>query len=503
MADDVLYSVLSRSIRESYSGMLRDDEIMAMAALLFSGDHVPVPLNGPEIEAFSRQVYHDLCPASSFEVFSPRFAIFTSRLGRQITEARAPKLVELPRRKFGKPGFGELEGLQVPEELAGYMTGLAKTAQASGGLTRRDGEYLAALIEKMSTAPGYLRYLDREKKVREEERLYRIARHLKSAGGHEELAVGDLLARRDLLASIGILLLNISHERKNVAFLSAHMPSEASRALLYQYCTIMAVNNLIPGRPGPAEEYAKTALECAADSDEKAYVYVLLGCIAMVRGDYDEAGAFLREGARLPGLRRRLKGLIAFYTGVVLFEKDEYANAITCFETAGRQVSDALDQVTIHNNIGSCAMQMADDARAELEFRAIEKLSLNLKGAQASQCMLMISSYRSAILGSKGDSEEVIKQYRKALKSAHGREDYKTVAELLGNLGIAHARSGDLKQALQTFKACMACVERIDHWAGIRFAYWHICRTLSETDSREAAQFIEKYTAKYPELRDL
>ena len=356
---------------------------------------------------------------------------------------------------------------------------------------------MQSLIDKISSAPGYLRFLDRDKKDREATWLLKVVRRLKSVDTQNDPA------ERDLIVSLGILLFNLLPTRQIAAMLSGLKPTDTSSELCYQYNAVLALNCMRAGTPEMAGAYAAAALEYAEGPEKRAYVYILKGCMAMAEGDYDLAAAALKDAAKVHGITDRLKGLVDFYSGVVLFEKGEYVNAMACFEAAGRHARGERDLATIHNSIGSCAMHMGDEARADREFQAVEELSVNLKGARTSQCMLMVSSYRGAIRGPGSNSGKAVDYYRNALNTASERGDDRSVADLMGNLGLAYARTGDYARALHALNTCLAYAEKAGYWAGIRFAYWHLYHTLKKTDTARARRFRETYTEKYPELRDL
>jgi tetratricopeptide (TPR) repeat protein len=199
-----------------------------------------------------------------------------------------------------------------------------------------------------------------------------------------------------------------------------------------------------------------------------------------------------------------LRALASFYRGIIYFERKEYANAMACFESASTHVIDALDQVTVYNNICTCAMHLGDLPRAERVFSEIEKLSGQLKGDHSLRCQLMASSYGGAIQQARGEYDRAIELFRQALKLALRSGDGTAIANQLGNLGTAYARAGNGEKGFQLLNACMAYSERVGYWAGIRFAYWHIHRMLLESgNSSEARKFMETYSARYPELKNL
>ena len=501
LADDVLHSILLRSAGESFGGILNEEQIEAMVSLIATHDSLRADSGEEGAATYSRYMYEVLCQRPGMlpdaGSFDSGFARFLQALDRRIANAIAPKLVRLPRRKFGEPGIGELAGLQPPEVLADYMSGLVGEFRNRGLLSEQEASRLRGVIDKLSSAPGYLRYLEMDRRDREAAWLLKMIRRLKT------VCTLDEHSERDLIVSLGIILFNLSPSQQAAAMLSDTAPAGACRALQYQYSAIMALNYVRAGRPGIAETYAIAALKSAASPEERAHVCMLKGCIAMIEGDYELAAASLRESAEVPGISARLKGMAEFYSGVVLYEKGEYVNAMASFEKAARCVSDPGDLVTIHNSIGSCAMQIGDESRADQEFQTVEELAVSLKGARTSQCMLLVSSYRSAIRGPDSDPGKAVEYYRRALNRASERGDYRSVADLLGNLGLAQSRADDNTHALHTLRACMASSENAEYWAGIRFAYWHINSILSKTDGAEAKRFREAYTEKYPELRDM
>ncbi|WP_048198508.1 tetratricopeptide repeat protein [Methanocella arvoryzae] len=501
LADDVLQLILLRSAGESFGGILNEEQIEAMVSLIATHDTLRADSGEEGTVTYSRYVYEMLSRRPGMlpdaGTFDSGFARFLQALDRRIEDAIAPKLVRLPRRKFGEPGIGELAGLQPPEALADYMSWLIWEFRNRGLLSGQEASRLRGTIDKLSSAPGYLRYLDTDRRDREAAWLQKMIRRLKTA-----CTLNDP-CERDLIVSLGIILFNLSPSQQTAAMLSDTTPAGACRALQYLYNAIMALNYVRAGRPGIAEAYAIAALKSAASPEERAHIGMVKGCIATMDGDYDLAARALRESAEVPGISARLKGMAEYYAGVVLYEKGEYVNAMASFEKAVSYVSDPGDLATIHNSIGSCAMQIGDEARADQEFQTVEELAVSLRGARTSQCMLLVSSYRSAIRGPGNDPGKAVEYYRRALNTASERGDYRSVADLLGNLGLAQARAGDYAHALHTLRACMTSSENAEYWAGIRFAYWHINRILSKTDCAEAKRFRETYTEKYPELREM
>jgi tetratricopeptide (TPR) repeat protein len=306
-----------------------------------------------------------------------------------------------------------------------------------------------------------------------------------------------------MLVALGLLLYNISPSENVAAYLASIRPTNASSALQYHYNAVLALNHLLTGRLRRASAYAARARRMTADQGMASYIYILQGCIAIRQGDYGRAVALLDDAASTAPAGR-MSALIAFYRGIVLFEKRAYSSAIRCFECAGDSTADPLDKVVVHNNIGSCAMYLGDMRRAEEEFLAMEQLAWHLNRHLARKCLLTVSSYIGALSRARRENAKAIERYENSLKIAVSTGDGKLIANQTGNLGVAYASAGATAKAVQLLNSCMAYSERIGYWAGIRFACWHICHTLAGAGQRtEARRFHDSYAARYPELRYL
>jgi tetratricopeptide (TPR) repeat protein len=504
LSDDVLASLLRRSLAAGFGDILDEDGLSALATMLDRYDMQGQPAGTLEKASLCRTIFNMFrgqSPGSviTYKVFDRHFKRFTSALNTALEQAAEPQLMDTPCREFGELDLDELSRMQVPEELSGYMTGLVQHFQVRGAITASDADHVAELIEKMASAPGYLRFLSKEKRYQEIVWLFGVVRDLQSSGFPPDTAMDDMKA------SLGLLLFNIRPSEKVASYLASVRPSGTSRALQYHYNVILALNHMITGRFHLASVHSSRALQMTSDKNMMAYVAILQGCIAIRQGDYDRAIALLNDASsRIPAGRTRLRALIAFYCGVIFFEKREYANAIMCFESAGAAVTDPLDMVAVHNNIGSCAMYLGDVCRAEEEFLQMEKHACGLNSQLARKCQLSAHSYIGAISRALGDHITAIERYENALKLAIGSKDGKAVANQMGNLGTAYAKAGDHAKALHFLNSCLTYSERMGYWAGIRFAYWHICRTLMENGHRsEARKFSDTYASRYPELNNL
>ncbi|OPY26379.1 MAG: Tetratricopeptide repeat protein [Methanocella sp. PtaU1.Bin125] len=502
LSDDVVTSLLRRSLASAFSGALDDESISKLASALECYDPWMHRSETPGSSTLCRVMFERFREQSPdntliFEEFDRCFRQFTSALSRSLEQVAEPQLMDTPCREFGELDVDQLSHMQAPGELSGYMIGLARYLADMGVIMSPDADHVEALVGKMASAPGYLRFLSKEKKYAEIVWLLGLMRGLRSPGMMPGPAVDDLKV------SLGLLLFNIRPSEKVASCLTSLRPSNASAALLYHYNAVLALNHLLIGRYRLASAYAARALQMTANESMKAYVGILQGCIAIRQSDYGRAIGLLNEAsARAPA--GRMKGLIAFYRGTIFFERREYANAIVCFEAAGASVTDPLDRVTVHNNIGSCAMYLGDLHRAEAEFLAMDKLAGQLNGQLARKCQLAASSYIGAISRALGDNARAIERYRNALKLAISTKDERAIANQLGNLGTAYARAGDMVRAHKLLDSCMTYSERMGYWPGIRFAYWHTCRLLMENGNRaEARKFSDAYVSRYPELKDL
>lgn len=524
MSDEDINSLIRRAIDNSFKGMLSDRGISALIEVLEK--YEPQNFSNQGVKGFrtalTMEVYKAYKKASNetvpdFREFDMQFQGFLESLSISVNEAlrslpgqrpdkghgitvpddRILELHELPCRNFGELDLDEISKMPTPAELSEYMIALVNYFKMRGAISNPDAGRIVELIEKMSSAPGYLRFLDRRKKYVEVFRLYRAIRGIESAG------IRANPQRDDLMVSIGIILFNIDPSEKLVSYLASLKPSNSSAHLLYEYNAILALNYLLMGRLELASVHSRNAVARTWNLEKKAYIRVLQGCISIRQGDYDKAISFLNDASKMIG-EGRLKGLISFYTGIVYFEKKDFAHAMKAFEESMSNVTDAPDLATIHNNIGSCALNLGDIARAEREFDAMEQLAHRLKNPQMQQCRLTASSYRGIISRIKGDYDRSVGHYKKALKMSIRSNDSEGVANHLGNMGIAYRCKGDYTRALQLFNACMIYSERMSYWIGIRFSYWHIYHTLIDAGKHaEAKRFKETYESKYPELQDM
>ncbi len=504
LSDDILLSLMRQSMASGFGDILDKDGLSALASSIDRYDLRGQQAGTSEKASLCQAIFETFRGQSpdsdiTYKEFDRHFKRFISELNSALVQAAVPQLMDVPCREFGELDLDELSKMQVPEELSGYMISLVQHFQVRGAITASDADHMAELIEKMASAPGYLRFLSKEKKYQEIVWLFGVVRDLQSSGIPPDPAMDDMKA------SLGLLLFNIRPSEKVASYLTSVRPSNASSALQYHYNVILALNHMLTGHFRLASKYAARALQVTSDKNMMAYVSILQGCIAIRQGDYDRAIGLLNDASSLiPAGRMRLRALIAFYRGIVFFENREYANAIKCFESAGTSVTDPLDLVTIHNNIGSCAMHLGDVRRAEEEFLQMEKHAWSLNSQLARKCQLSAHSYIGAISRALGDHIKAIERFENALKLAVSSKDGKAIANQMGNLGTAYAKAGDHAKALQLLNSCMAYSERMGYWAGIRFAYWHICHTLAAIGHRsEARKFSDVYTARFPELRYL
>ena len=502
LTDDVIGSAVRRSLAAGFGGLQGDD---GLSVLLRALDEYACSGQGDrdlENSSLCHALYDRLCseaqaPDVSYGEFEAAFGRFVVALRDSLAQATEPRLTDLPCREFGRLSLDELSRMQAPEALYGYMTGLVNYFRDRAVIPDFAADHVTGLVEKMVSAPGYLRFLDEDKKHLEIARLLNLASVVHSSN------VPSGSVPDDMIVTFGLLLYNIRPSEAVASSLAALPPSSRCAEFQYHYYVILALNYVLTGKLDQASIHAERAQNSAVDGSMMAYVLILRGCIALGQGDYDRALDLLKNaGSCAPD--GRLKALAHFYRGIVFSEKKEYGEAIVCFREAGTSVTDPLDQATIYNNIGSCAFYLGDLPLAERSFLEMEKLANNLKGDSALQCRLVASSLFGSILREKGEYDRAVERFRTALKLALRSGDGKAVANEMGKLGAAHARAGDVKMALQSLNTCMALSERMSYWPGIQFAYWHIGRLLAEKGNRsEARKFIDTYSARYPELRNL
>jgi tetratricopeptide (TPR) repeat protein len=502
LTDDMLSSAVRRSLAAGFGDLQCDDGLSVLLHALEEyassgqGDRIPDNLS------LCRTLYDRLrrdAKASdiSYNDFEAAFGRFVVALRNSLAQATEPRLNDMPCREFGRLNLDELSLMQAPEALSRYMAGLVTYFRGQGVLPAFAADHVIDLVEKMVSAPGYLRFLGEDKKHLEIARLLNLVSVVHSSN----VAQGPVVD--DMIVTLGLLLYNIRPSETVASSLAALPPSARCPALQYHYYAILALNYVLTRKLDHASEYAEMAQKSTADGSTTAYVLILQGCIALGQGDYDRALDLLKNaGSHAPD--GRIKALAHFYRGIVFSEKKDYAEAIGCFREAGAHVTDPTDRITVFNNIGSCAFYLGDLPLAERSFTEMEKLARHMGGDSALQCRLVASSIFGAIHREKGEYDQAVERFRAALKLALRSGDTKAVANEMGNLGAAYAQTGEAETALQFLNTCMVLSERISYWPGIQFAYWHIGRLLAEKGNRsEARKFLDTYSSRYPELRNL
>jgi tetratricopeptide (TPR) repeat protein len=502
LTEDLLDSVIRRSIAAGFGDLQGDDGLAVLLRALDEYVSSGQGDRGLETSSLCRTLYNRLHSEAqvsgiSYSEFEAAFGRFRATLRDSLARATEPRLTDLPCRQFGRLSLDELSRMQAPEALSSYMASLAIYFRDQAVIPAFAADHVIDLVEKMVSAPGYLRFLGEDKKRLEIARLLNLASVVRSSN----VPPGPIVD--DMIVALCLLLYNIRPSETVASSLAALRPSARCPALQYHYYAILALNYVLTGKLDHALAHAEMARKSADDGGMMAYVMILQGCIALGQGDHDRALDLLKNaGSCAP--EGRIKALAHFYRGIVFSEKKEYAGALGCFREAGASMTDPMDKVTIYNNIGSCAFYLGDLPLAERSFTEMEKLAHHLDGESALQCRLVASSIFGAIHREKGEYDQAVERFLAALKLALRSGEGKAVANEMGNLGAAYARAGEAETARQFLNTCMVLSERISYWPGIQFAYWHIGRLLAENGNKsEAGKFLETYASRYPELKNL
>jgi tetratricopeptide (TPR) repeat protein len=399
---------------------------------------------------------------------------------------RLPELTMGPCRDFGDPGLAEIARLPVSEVIPLHVDGIVRRLKDDGIIQDDDAGFLTGLVHTLATAPGYVRFLDMEKKRSHALRLYDISGRISSLSH---------AGRDDLLLAIGIILFNLAPSQKLVDSLSALEPREGP--LFYDYHSMMALNFLLLERLDEAGEHAEEALISAPSPEQQAYVKMLEGCIALRRGEPESAIGYLDEC----GASGRLRTLASFYAGIVRYEKMEFEDALRHFESAAAGVTDTLDVLTARCNIGACAVNLGNMGAGEKEFKEITRHTWKKGGTREMGLRSLADSYLGIISRSRGDFPGADIYYRESLKACIKLKNTVGIANQIGNMGLLNFFAGDYTRALRMLNSCMVYSERMGYWNGIRFSYQNIIKTLVETgQTPEARRLKEMYTSRYPGL---
>lgn len=402
-------------------------------------------------------------------------------------QQRIPELTMGPCRDFGEPGLEDVARLPVPSVMPERMKQVAGQLAADGAIDGDEALYLAEMVDKLAVAPGYVRFLDAEKKREEAVRLYDISRRL---------ALTSHPLRDDLLLSIGIILFNLSPSEKLVEQLASMSPARGP--LAYEFHSMMALNYLLMDRPDEAWSHAEKALESVSDPGKAAYVRMLKGCIALRRGDPESAIGLLDDTKP----NRHLRALASFYSGIVRYEKEDYEGAIRHFESARPGAGDPLDRMAIGCNVGACAVNIGDLGRAQSELQEVSRSAWKKSGAKEVYRKLLADSYMGIVSRALGDFPQAETYYKEALKACIRQKNTVGIANQIGNIGFLYLFSGDRPGALRLLNSCMVYSERMGYWDGIRFSFEHLYDTLTVMgQALEARTLKQVYTSRYPGLK--
>ena len=139
VSDDVIASLLRRSLACSFGDILDEDGLSALATSLDCYD--PRGHRADTIEKVSLcrtifDLFRGQSPESevTYKDFDRRFKQFVSALDSALKQAAEPQLMDMPCREFGELDLDELSNMQVPEDLSGYMIG-------PGEIPWRQGSY--------------------------------------------------------------------------------------------------------------------------------------------------------------------------------------------------------------------------------------------------------------------------------------------------------------------------------------------------------------------------
>jgi tetratricopeptide (TPR) repeat protein len=391
-----------------------------------------------------------------------------------------------PCREFGDPGLAEIARLPVSDVIPVHVGGIVRQLKDDGMIPGDEANFLTGLVNTLATAPGYVRFIGLDKKRDEALRLYGIS---------GRLSLVDHPLRDDLLLAIGIILFNLSPSQKLVDRLSAMQPREGP--LFYDYHSMMALNFLLLESLDEAGAHAEEALLSAPGAEQRAYVKMLKGCIALRRGEPESAVRYLDDC----GANERLRTLASFYAGIVRFEKTDFEEALKYFESAAAGSGEALDVLSARCNIGACAVNLGNLGLGEKEFEGISQYTWKKGGAREMHLSSLADSYMGIISRASGHYPKAEIHYREALKTCIKLKNTVGIANQIGNMGLLNYFAGDYTGALRMLNSCMVYSERMGYWNGIRFSYRNIFDTLMTTgQAPEARKLKDAYTSRYPGL---
>lgn len=428
--------------------------------------------------------------------------LFSTGIKKEIISLTNPDIKEkieelnlLPCRRLGELNFSAWQASTSPGSLSEYMESLIKRYEGRV-ISKEHCDSILSTVYRISRYPGHYRIMDLQNKLLEIKPILLAVSQLQFYNGKEQ-------EKSDLLASLGILLINLSPSPRLIKFLAKFEPASKNQVLMYEYNAIMAINYMLMGKLNMSSSYNAKAFQYAYDEGKRVYSCILSSCIHINRNEYDEAINILEGYTPMVRDRKNL-AMMKFYTGIIYFELGDIDRALHSFKESSVGLEDYIDLMNVYNNIGTCAMLKCDVREAIKAFEEAERLGSYTTGSTARKLAAVTCGNLGIIYLNMLERDLAMDYFKKALRLSKESDNKKGIANQLGNIGLTYKSMMDHRSATEHFKAMLNYSYNIDYLEGVLFSFSQISQSMTlQGKYEEVDAFMKETIKRHPGLARL
>ena len=266
---------------------------------------------------------------------------------------------------------------------------------------------------------------------------------------------------------------------------------------------LLALNLLQLGKRDLAATLCERALEAAPGPDSRAYALALQACVALRKGRVPEALMYLEKGqgeAAAP----RIRSMLAFYLGVVLYDRGEARQALERFREARRHAGTDAAALASCNDMGACCLAVGDPGQALRAFEDAEELGLYSARADVKRMRAAAAGGAGIAYANLGEEGLAIRCFRRSLRAYREAGNARGVADQLINIGLMHRRQLRLDEAARHLQAALGLAYTDGYQDGVLFARRQLGEALAlQGRHQEEAALDREISRRHPGIAGL
>ncbi len=325
--------------------------------------------------------------------------------------------------------------------------------------------YLDQLLSQMAFDPDFFRFVEEEDRMR----LLAFLEHLRRDIVYPMSAEG----KKELLITLSIIEGRVFPSEHALAELKAAKPL-MNPPLQYEYYLQLGYNLLLSGDLVNSAESLREAYMYAEDEEQTVFLQIMEALVKVRSSQFEEA---IRELERCYNRADspKLKGIAAYYTGMLYYVLGEFQEAYRVLEDAARWLQSERDAAAIRGKRGVCALRLGMYDEALQEFKALEALARN------NGCKEFLAAAYEALgtVFSLWDSFDMaVKYFGMALELDRELNDEKSVSDDYSNIGTVYYRKGRYEEALKYYRLALENHKRMNEKRKVAIEYNNIGVTL-------------------------